>query len=122
MRTYPAILAANGSHQISTIALEIEGVSKVYRNGPTEQWSFIWRGSGKRSRLLLRGSNGLREAKEFSGDWSTLKLFKSGRVRKRGSWYQVTWSFKGGEIKVRMDVRPSRSLNALFSPLSLWCS
>ena len=117
----PAILTGGVGHQISEIILEVDGVAKTYRNGPPERWSFEWKGEGKRSRLLVRGANGLREELAFTGDWSLMRLIDRGKVSRRGSLTRVIWSLKNGEIKIPMDFRPSRSHNPLFRRWRLRC-
>src|SRR5262249_35799900 len=46
---------------VSEVALEVDGVSKVYRNGPEEHWSFTWPGKGKNRgvKLAIKGANGV---------------------------------------------------------------
>lgn len=118
----PAILKRESQHFISTITLEVEGVSKNYRNGPSEQWSFSWKGqSAKKSRLLVRGANGLREELSFLGDWALVKLLAKAKIKRSGQWTTLIWSFKKGAIKIPMDIRTARTHNPLLESLLLEC-
>jgi type VI secretion system protein ImpL len=121
VRPRPAVLEAGSTFQISEIILEVEGKPQTYRNGPTEQWTFDWKGEDKRSRLLVRGAGGLHEELSFQGDWSLMRLVDRGAIQKRGSWYTVEWSVRGGKIRIPMDFRPDRTYNPLFMTMRLSC-
>lgn len=120
-RPRPAIIAEGSKHLVSEIILEVEDKSNTYRNGPIEQWALEWTGEGQRSRIVVKGDNNLQEEIAFQGPWALLRLIREGKVRKRGSWYQVEWSFKGKEIRIPIDLRPSRTYNLLFDDLELSC-
>jgi type VI protein secretion system component VasK len=121
VRPRPAVLEAGSTFQISEVILEVEGKTQTYRNGPMEQWSFEWTGQPKQARLLVRGSGGLYEDLRFQGEWALMRLVERGTVQRRGSWYAVEWSLKGGKVKIPMEFRPDRSFNPLFMPMRLTC-
>jgi type VI secretion system protein ImpL len=121
VRPHPVVLAEKSGVDVSEIILEVDGKSRTYRNGPIEQWAFSWPGTTKRTRLILKGAGGLRERLSFGGDWGLLRLIDQAKVKKSGSWYQVWWTLRDGQIKVRMDFRPSRTENPFFRRLRLGC-
>jgi type VI secretion system protein ImpL len=122
VRPLAPILRTDVGHQISQVVFEVEGKSRTYRMGPTEQWTFEWKGqTGKRSRLMIRGANGLREEVTYVGNWGLMRLIDKGKKKRHGSWTRVTWSFRKGEIKIPIDFRPSRSQNPLFRRMRIYC-
>jgi type VI secretion system protein ImpL len=122
VRPQPAIYRVGRKHDVSEVVLEVEGKRRRYLNSPSVQWSFVWTGkTSKPTRLLIRGANGLRETLSFGGSFALMQLLAKGKRRKRRGWHRITWSFKGGEIKVPMDIRPARSQHPLFARLRLSC-
>jgi type VI secretion system protein ImpL len=119
VKPYQATFAEGLS--ISEITLEVDGKVNTYRNGPIEQWTYNWPGTGRQSRLAVRGARGVSAGLTFKGDWALLRLIDAGKVTKSGSWYQVEWALRNGTIRVRMDFRPSRTENLLFRRVKLSC-
>jgi type VI secretion system protein ImpL len=123
VRPHPAILAEGAGVMVSEITFEVDGKSATYRNGPIEQWPFDWPGPGeKRARVAIKGSGGLNEQILTTGDWALLRLIDRGKVTRGDPWYAVEWSLRQGKIKVRLEFRPSRSLNPLFHRQKLVCN
>jgi len=120
VRPHPAVVDAAKNLQVGEVTLEVEGKSMTYRNGPPEQWSYVWTGQNARARLRIRGAAGLDEELSFQGEWSLLRLLALAHKRAQGSWYRVEWTLRSG-IRVPMDFRPERTFNPLFATLRLDC-
>ncbi len=121
VRPQPAIMDIGAGYAVSQITLEVGDQKKTYRNGPLEIWNYEWPRGANMARLVVRGGGGLREELSARGDWALMRLIDRAKVRRKGAWYQVIWPFKGGKLKIRIDVRPSRTHNPLFRRLSIHC-
>jgi type VI secretion system protein ImpL len=108
---------------VSEVTLEIDGVSRTYRNGPEERWPFTWPGTGKVHgvRLSTKGAAGPIDQIAFPGEWGLLHFFDAGKLAKSsGGVFALVLPLKSG-AQVRIDIRPSRSRSPITDRPTLAC-
>jgi type VI secretion system protein ImpL len=111
------------SPSIAEVTLEIDGVSRTYKNEP-EQWLRVqWPGKSVHgARLRVRGAAGLDEEISRPGDFGLFRLLDAADVtagkaagKAAGATTLVaSWDLRAAkETVVRLDIRPVRNENPL---------
>jgi type VI secretion system protein ImpL len=98
--------------RITGVTLEVGTEKKTFKFGPDETGTFHWPTKVGRARLSLEG---LSEPIETWGDWSLFRLAERATVKPLESgWVELTFSFKGGAVRVPLHLRTSGTINPLL--------
>ncbi len=107
---------------ISEVTIEVDGVSKTYKNGPEEWTPLDWPAKNAKrhgASIQIRGADGLQEEVARGGDFGLFRLLDVAEVKEvagsDGTFgrpaMRVTWRFKTPGASVSLDLRPTHSVN-----------
>jgi type VI secretion system protein ImpL len=111
------------SENISDVIVEVDGVSKTYKNGPEEWLAAKWpaeTGKEHGSKIRIRGYSGLNEEIIRPGEWGFFRVMDAAKSIERGieggrrTGRQVivgTWALRTQPGFVKLDIRPLRDEN-----------
>ncbi|HEX8789700.1 MAG TPA: type VI secretion system membrane subunit TssM [Polyangiaceae bacterium] len=117
------------SENVSEVTLEIDGVSKTYRNTPEEWLHAEWPAKEPKARganIRVRGYDSLDEAITRSGDFGIFRILDAASSIEAGTeggrpdgqpTIVATWKLRTENAWVRIDIRPQRADNAFSSYL-----
>ncbi len=111
------------SDNVSEVIVEVDGVSKTYKNGPEEWLAAKWpaeAGKEHGSKIRIRGYSGLNEEILRPGEWGFFRVMDAAKSIDRGieggrkTGRQVivgTWALRTQPGFVKLDIRPLRDEN-----------
>jgi type VI secretion system protein ImpL len=118
------------SENVSEVIVEVDGVSRTYKNGPEEWLAITWPAPAAKergSRVRIRGYNGLNEEIIRPGEWGFFRVLDAAKSVERGTeggrragrpTIVPTWNLRSQPGFVKLDIRPLRDDNPFTAYLT----
>ena len=106
---------------VAVTSISVGGTTIDYYNGP-EQWQRIaWPGEDPSAgaSLSVRGAYGMQERVQHDGEWGLFRLLEQSnlaRSNRERRVFTVAWDLQGHDVRVQVDIRPTRADSPLFGP------
>ena len=103
------LLPAGGN--VSSLSLDVDGQSAVYKNEPERWQSMKWPGDGStRGASIVVSGPGFSDEIRHAGEFGLIRLLMDGDIRSVGEGERVleaSWSVRHGATRVRIQIRPA---------------